>query len=306
MLHGKIDLNLFLVLKTVFEEGGITAAAGKLHLTQPAVSHALARLRKQFDDELFIRHGRRMVPSALCQKIMPQVISSVKVLESTLIDNELFDVSHHKKEVKFGLRDILEYTFFPPLVTDLIVNTPNITVRSHQVPLLGMEKSLEQRELDFVIDVLTPTGEDIQSTVLFRDKFSLVCREDHPILADLTLENYIAAHHARISFKGTAVNVVDMALAQLGLTRTYSLVCEHYLAAGSVVGNSDVLLTLPDLYAQVLTEKLPVVVVDLPFEVQALPVHLYWHKQGEYDPVNEWMRNKLINIAQQAKLGVGH
>jgi len=100
--------------------------------------------------------------------------------------------------------------------------------------------------------------------------------------------------------------VVDMALAQLGLTRTYSLVCEHYLAAGSVVGNSDVLLTLPDLYAQVLTEKLPVVVVDLPFEVQVLPVHLYWHKQGEHDPVNEWMRNKLINIAQQAKLGVGH
>ncbi len=304
MLHGKVDLNLFLVLKTVFEEGGITAAAGKLHLTQPAVSHALSRLRKQFDDELFIRHGRRMVPSALCQKIMPQVINSVKALESTLIDNELFDVAHHKREVKFGLRDMLEYTFLPPLVTDLIVNNPNITVNSRQVALMAMEKKLEQRELDFVIDVLTPTGEDIQNTHLFNDTFTVICREGHPILADLTIESYLKALHARVSFKGTTVNVVDMALANLGLTRKYSLVCEHYMAAGSVVSRSDILLTLPGTYSQVLAEKLPVCVIELPFEVPVLPVHLYWHKQGEHDPVNEWMRNKVINIAQQAKLGV--
>lgn len=71
MLHTKIDLNLFLVLVTVYQEGSTTAAAAKLHLTQPAVSHALARLRDKFDDVLFTRHGRKMVPSAFCQGSSP-------------------------------------------------------------------------------------------------------------------------------------------------------------------------------------------------------------------------------------------
>ena len=99
---------------------------------------------------------------------------------------------------------------------------------------------------------------------------------------------------------------MDMALANLGLTRKYALICEHYMAAGSVVSQSDILLTLPDTYAQVLAEKLPVRVIDLPFEVPVVPVHLYWHIQGEHDPVNEWMRSKIINIAQQTKLGVSN
>ena len=141
MLHSKIDLNLFLILRTVYQEGTITAAANKLHLTQPAVSHALSRLREKFDDVLFIRHGRKMVPSALCQNIMPQVIVSLTALESTLLDNQVFDVTEYKREMKFGFRDILESIFFPTLVTDLLTNTPNITINSRQVSRVEMEKA---------------------------------------------------------------------------------------------------------------------------------------------------------------------
>ncbi len=97
MLHSKIDLNLFLVLKTVYQEGSITAAANKLHLTQPAVSHALARLRDSFNDPLFIRHGRKMVPSTYCQKIMPKVEQALTALNETLIPQSDFDIRQHQK-----------------------------------------------------------------------------------------------------------------------------------------------------------------------------------------------------------------
>jgi len=298
MLHGKIDLNLFLVLKTVYQEGTITAAAGKLHLTQPAVSHALARLRDKFDDALFIRHGRRMVPSTFCQKIMPQVISAVASLEDTLSDNHVFDISQHKRELKFGFRDILESIFFPTLVTDLLDNTPNITIKSRQVTRVEMEKALEQQELDIVIDVLMPTGEDINHTLVCNEHFSLICREGHPILDDLTLENYANASHALVALKDSRLDVVDMALAKHGAARKFALQCEHYFAATSVISRCDMLLTMPNAYAGLLKDKLPVVVTHLPFEVPVLPVHMYWHKQAEHDPVNGWMRKKLLKIAE--------
>jgi len=299
MLHSKIDLNLFLVLRTVYQEGTITAAANKLHLTQPAVSHALSRLREKFDDVLFIRHGRKMVPSALCQNIMPQVIVSLIALESTLLDNQVFDVTEYKREMKFGFRDILESIFFPTLVTDLLTNTPNITINSRQVSRVDMEKALEQQELDIVIDVLTPTSNDINSTLICNESFSLICRKDHPILNDLTLDNYVQASHALVALKDSRVDLVDMALAKHGATRNIVLQCEHYFAATSVISRCDMLLTMPNAYANLLKDKMPVEVVPLPFDVPVLPVHMYWHKQAEHDPVNGWMRNKLLAIAKE-------
>jgi len=297
MMHSKIDLNLFYILTNVYHEGSITAAAKKLHLTQPAVSHALGRLREKFNDELFIRHGRRMVPSSFCQQIMPKIIDSLGELESTLIDVDAFNINNHKREIKFGFRDILESIFFPTLIKDLVTNTPNITVNSRQISMVEMEKALEQQELDVVIDVLTPTSSNINHTLICNEHFSLICRKDHPILNDLTLANYVAADHAIVTLKDSKVNVVDMALAELGVSRKVALRCEHYFAATSVISQCDMLLTMPNAYANLLKEKMPVHVTQLPFEVPELPVHMYWHKQAEHDPVNGWMREKLMKIA---------
>ncbi len=298
-MHSKIDLNLFYVLLNVYYEGSITAAAKKLHLTQPAVSHALSRLRDKFNDDLFIRHGRRMVPSSFCQQIMPKIIDSINELESTLIDIDAFDIQQHKRQLNFGFRDILESIFFPTLVKDLVTNTPNITINSRQITQIEMEKALEQQELDIVIDVLTPTSANINHALICNERFSLICRHNHPILNDLTVENYIAASHALVTLKDSKVNQVDMALAKLGVSRKFALKCEHYFAATSVISNCDMLLTMPNAYANILREKMPVHVTELPFEVPELPVHMYWHKQAEHDPVNGWMRQKLLKIAKE-------
>jgi len=298
-MHGKIDLNLFVILKTVYQEGSITSAADKLHLTQPAVSHALSRLRDKFDDPLFIRHGRRMVPSPFCQKIIAQVIESVQALEATMNNERLFDIAAFKREIKFGFRDILESIFFPPLMSDLLTNTPNITINSRQVSHVDMEKSLENQELDIVIDVLTPTSNHIKNTFICNEHFSLICRHDHPILNDLTVQSYAKASHALVSLKGAQVDIIDMALAKHALARNVVLKCEHYFAATKVISQSEMIMTMPNAYAQVLKEQMPVHVTSLPFDVPLMPVHMYWHEQADDDLVNSWMREKLLGLAQQ-------
>ncbi|MFD2166964.1 LysR family transcriptional regulator [Thalassotalea euphylliae] len=299
MLHSKIDLNLFTVLLEVYQQGSITAAAEKLHITQPAVSHSLAKLREKFNDPLFIRHGRKMMPSPTCQTIMPQIIESLANLEATLVPNTSFDITQHHKEIKLGLRDILESLFFPPLVTDLVTNTPNIKIRSRQISHLEMEQLLTEQAIDIVIDVLVPTSEKINSKFVCNEHFSLVCRPDHPILKAPTIENYQRYPHGIVSLKGSTVDIVDMALAKHGVSRNVALRCEHYFAAASVACRCDMLLTMPNAYANTLKGKLPIVVSPLPFEVPLLPVHMYWHQQNDDDQINQWMREKLFSIADQ-------
>ncbi|AZG72295.1 LysR family transcriptional regulator [Shewanella livingstonensis] len=299
MLHSKIDLNLFLVMTTVYQQGSITAAATKLHLTQPAVSHAIARLRDKFNDPLFVRHGRKMVPTALCQKIIPDVQQAMNLLNNSISNPAPFDIQQHKREIKLGLRDILESMFFPILVPDLLKNTPNLTVNSRQIKRTELEPALAQQNLDIVIDVLMPTHKDIRSSLICHEAFSLICRKDHPILQQLTLENYAKASHALVSLKDFAIDTVDMALATQGIARNIALRCEHYFAAINVVSQSDMIMTMPNSYAMLLQQSMPIVVSPLPFEVPDLAVHMYWHQQAQEDPVNQWIRDKLLTISAQ-------
>ena len=297
MLHSKIDLNLFLIMSTVYQQGSITAAANKLHLTQPAVSHAIARLREKFDDPLFVRHGRKMVPTAFCQTIIPDVNQALLLLNNTVSQPARFDIQQHKREIKLGLRDVLESMFFPILVPDLLNNTPNLTLNSRQIKRSELEPSLAQQSLDIVIDVLMPTHSDIRSRLICHESFSLICRREHPILQQLTLENYAKASHALVSLKDFTIDTVDMALATKGITRNIILRCEHYFAAINVVSQSDMIMTMPSSYARLLQQSIPIEVSPLPFDVPDLAVHMYWHKQAEEDPVNQWIRQKLMSIS---------
>ena len=99
------------MLRAVYDQGSITKAANALHITQPAVSHALGRLREKFDDPLFIRHGRQVVPTPFCQGIIASVVKSIETLESTLKGKVGFDISDKPRQVNLGLRDILESIF---------------------------------------------------------------------------------------------------------------------------------------------------------------------------------------------------
>lgn len=299
MLHGKIDLNLFLVLRTVFEEGSITAAANKLYLTQPAVSHALARLREKFDDPLFVRHGRKMQPTELCIKIMPRVIQAIAALETTLQGQVDFDIKQHDREINLGFRDILEALFFSELMSKIQSQAPGIRLRSQQVSLLAIEDKLAKGGLDIVIDVLFPVGGQIKNRALCSDKFVLVCRKNHPIATDTCLERYLSCKHVIASLKDSDVNSVDIALTQHQQMRDVALRCENYFAATRVVSKSDLIITMPRAYALLVAEQLALTILDVPFEVAPIPVHMYWHEKVDDDPVNQWMRTLLNEVAKE-------
>jgi len=129
----RVDLNLFIVFEAIYTEGTVTRASQQLNLTQPAISHALNRLRSMFDDPLFVRQGNSMVSTPLARSIIEPVRQALRGLEMTLTDNGKFDPSQARKQFNLGLRDVLESTVLPPLLDSMTQQAPEINLAAFQV-----------------------------------------------------------------------------------------------------------------------------------------------------------------------------
>lgn len=291
----RIDLNLFVVLDAIYSERSITRASHKLHLTQPAVSHALGRLRDLFNDPLFVREGRTMVPTPLARNLMGPVRHSLRGLEITLNEIERFDPATTARRFTLGVRDVLESTLLPALMRRVETRAPAVELAAVRVDRREMEAELAAGTLDAAIDVWLPLSDNIRHQRIAADRYVVVARDGHPAVGpDLDLETYLAQDHVLASSRRTGPGLEDVELSRLGLQRRVRLRCQHYFAACRVVSQSDCILTMPEYYARVANADFDNQMVPLPLEMPPLDSFLYWHANVETEPANRWLREQLV------------
>lgn len=253
MMHiSRVDLNLFIVFEAIYAEGSVTRASLKLNLTQPAISHALKRLRVMFEDPLFVRQGHLMVSTPLARSIIEPVRHSLRGFEVTLNKLNRFDPASTEKEFTLALRDVLESTVLPPLMVALEREAPHARVAAVQVDRRELEGELQAGTLDCAIDVLLPLAPDIRHTRILADRTLVVARRGHPRLqGGITLEQYLAEEHILASSRRKGPGIEDFELSRLGMQRKIRLRCQHYFAACRVVSQTDLLLTMPERWKSV-------------------------------------------------------
>lgn len=295
MMHiSRVDLNLFIVFEAIYAEGSVTRASLKLNLTQPAISHALGRLRVMFDDPLFVRQGHMMVSTPLSRSIIEPVRQSLRGFEVTLNKLNRFDPATTEKEFTLALRDVLESTVLPPLMVALEQGAPQARVAAVQVDRRELESELQAGTLDCAIDILLPLSPDIRHTRILADRTLVVARREHPRLqGGITLEAYLAEEHILASSRRKGPGIEDFELSRLGMQRKVRLRCQHYFAACRVVSQTDLILTMPERYARVANQQFDNQLLTLPLDMPAWDVYLYWHANVEDDPANRWLRERL-------------
>ena len=297
----RIDLNLFVVLDTIYAEGNITRAAKALSLTQPAVSHALARLRELLGDPLFIRQGSKMLPTPMTRSLIGPVRQALQTLEVSVKHGNQFDPTTSRRSFNLGLPGVLEARLLPPLMQLLQTQAPMVEINSVRVERRQLESELAAGTLDIAVDVLLQRPGEIRSTSLSRDTLVVVARQDHPALKDgLDLETYLAQNHILVSSRRTGPGVEDVELARIGRQRHIGLRCQHYYAACQVASVSDLLTTMPEHYAHIANINLPNQIWPLPLPTPPLDVYLYWHENAELDPANRWLRGLLGRLFPRA------
>lgn len=287
----KIDLNLFTVFEAIYTEGSLTKAAERLNLTQPAVSHALSRLRDKVDDPLFTRHGHKMRPTAAAQKLFPEIQQALAQLNYALQTAHQFDPSTANKTYTIAMRNMIEATLLTPVLKQLEQEAPNIQIASVIMDRKETDAKLASGELDFVVDVLLPTKADIQQQKLIEDDLIVLTNKDHFKSASMSKQDYVDAKHILVSSRPSGPDLVDYAVNELDFKRNISLRCQHYFSACQVANNSNFMLTMPRAYGMVLAKQFNnLSVFPMPFKASNFDIYLYWHKKQTDNPVNSWFR----------------
>lgn len=289
----KCDLNLFLVFDTIYTERNLTQAAKILAITQPAVSNALARLRKLFNDELFVRTARGMQPTPVADSIAQNVSEALSLLKSSVLEREDFDPLLSERIFQFSMTDLAEALVLPRLIPLFEESAPNVSLQSYFVKRNELARNLSRAELDFAVDV--PVIEDPQlcHQSLMQDDYVCVLRHGHRALKEeFTLEAYLQLQHIHVSSRRKGLGQVDLALLKHDAERRIKLRVQHYRVAAAIVSSTDFALCLP----RFLAEKYDLAIVSLPFSVPQLDLHLYWHRQSDSDSAHRWMRDSLITL----------
>jgi DNA-binding transcriptional LysR family regulator len=293
----RMDLNLFVVLETIYSEGNITRASQKLNLTQPAVSHALGRLRDVLKDPLFVRQGANMVATPFTRNIITPVRQALQTLELSVSEHQQFDPRLTERSFAIGLRDVFEAIALPALIQRLQDAAPSLEIASIRTDRRDIEAELTAGTLDLALDVPLAVSNNIRQQRIFQDRLIVLVRDNHPLIQnELDMKNYLSQRHVLVSSRRKGLGLEDFELHRAGQHRHIALRCQHYFAACRVVSQSDLLLTMPEQYARVANAQFQNRIFAFPMPTQPLDVHLYWHHNVDNDPANRWLREQFVGL----------
>ncbi|HEX7304210.1 LysR family transcriptional regulator [Lentzea sp.] len=281
----QLDLNLLRVFDALLQDGSVTAAAERLHLSIPATSRALARLRRAMGDPVLVRAGRGMVPTPFALRIAPRVRSLLDEA-AALVNAKELDPAELRRTFTIRVGDGV----VTQLVTEMAARAPGVVLRF--VPE-GDESvdALRDGSVDLDIGAGYDAESDIRSTVLFRERLVGVVRADSPLGNRPTLRQLCRYPHVSVSRRGRTRGPLDVALQAAGLQRRVAAVVPFYTAAALLVASSDHVGLVPQRLAEQFPGRLRwfPVSADLP----EIDVRLHWHARLDADPAHRWLRETV-------------
>jgi DNA-binding transcriptional LysR family regulator len=288
------DLNQLRVLDALLTERSVTRAARRLGLTQPAVSHALARLRLRFGDPLLVRAGRGLALTARAEALALRLRAAIQGLDALLADRPSFDPATARRTFRLTTADYGELAVLPSVMPRLMQQAPGVDLWV-QRPMEDEFAAVEQVDLA----VIVPRGQDapssLRSRALLRERFVCVMRRGHPLAGGMTVEQFAAASHAFVAPRGSPGGVVDDALGRLGLRRRVALALPHFLVIPHIIATTDLIVTLAERVA-VAFAHLPIEITAPPLELPGFTVAMMWHERLDADPGHRWLRSLIAEV----------
>ena len=181
MKISSFDLNLFVIMNSIYTEGSLTKAAEVVGITQPAVSNALARLREKFDDALFVRTGSGMVPTQKTENIIQDIQNALQLMQKSVNEPDEFNPETSERTFRISLGDINEGRILASLLEKIGKNAPHVSVESFYFARNDVPHALATNELSFAVDPFIPNSKDTNSMKVFSDRFVVAHRANHPV-----------------------------------------------------------------------------------------------------------------------------
>ncbi|SMG56228.1 LysR family transcriptional regulator [Paraburkholderia susongensis] len=295
-----VDLNLLKTFLAIWELRSLTAAADRLHLSQPAVSHALRRLREIFDDPLFVRTSIEMVPTEAAARLHGPIDHALGVIHDALQQHSNFDPSAATRTFYLSMSDVAEQYVLPVLMEKLTCLAPHVRIEIRQMPIADLGAAMRGGEVDIGFGYLPGLSDECVSSMLMEDEFVCMLREEHPFGGnELTVADLNALQYIYAETDATGHNLAEAALRRAGVRRNVTLKLPHFTAAPHVVLRTDLALIIPRTVAQAMNRNRTFKLMPLPIEMPSIDVGVYTHKRFASDPGIAWISSLLCGLIER-------
>ncbi|MFJ6900704.1 LysR family transcriptional regulator [Streptomyces hokutonensis] len=296
----QLDLNLLTALDALLDEGSVNGAAARLHVTAPAMSRTLGRIRKATGDEILVRVGRSMVPTAHALAIREHVRDLVHQAHQVLAPQQDVELSTLDRVFSIRWHDTLAEACGPKLVAGVRRQAPRARLR-----LLAESSSdspdLHRGEVDLESSSSRPVEPHMRCHLVGEDRLVIALRPGHPLAGGpLTADLYAAAEHVTVSRRGRLSDPIDDVLAVHGLQRTVAVAAPTAASALRLVLEEDLVVTVPAAVTRAARTDLGLLGLPLPLDVPPTQLYLLWHQRFDNDRAHAWFRGQAISTVKAA------
>ncbi len=294
------------VLVALLTERNVTRVATRMNQSQPAISAALRKLRKVFQDELLVRSGAGMAVTPRGEEILATAREALSHIDSLLTQECAFDAASTQQFFKIGCPDYLATVFLSGVTRVLRRDAPVARLLVHPLgPDYHFEQALADGELDVVIGNWPDPPQSLHIAPLLEDQIVCLISAQHPLARQpMTREQYLrAAHVVPLPFSSTHRGVIDRHLAALRLTRNARVVVPFFSMAPHLLPGTDLIFTISRHFAEHYARILPLVVVPCPIDFPNMSFYQIWHARSQHSEAHRWLRGLLHRVASQVLTG---
>lgn len=291
-----LDLRLLTVFQEIARTRSVSAAAEALGMAQPTVSIALGKLRRRFGDPLFVRTSGGMMPTPFAARLQQPLADALDLLARTLDHEITFDAGASERDFRVAMTDISQVVLLPRLLDHLKGTAPRVTLDVRHIDD-GTPRALEAGDAELAIGFMPQLEAGFHQQTLFTQRYVCLARADHPRIGDrLTLKRFVAESHVQVAWSGTGHRLVEKALADAGIVRTIALRLPGFLGLAAIIGQSDLLVTVPGRLAEALAGTQNLKALKPPIDFPPYAVKLHWHERVHRDPGHQWLRKTLLEL----------
>lgn len=292
-----IDLNQLVLFQQLMVERRVSKVAENLGLTQPAVSNTLAKLRRQFGDDLFVRTAGGMMPTPFAEQLAEPIGYALGMIHSGLNQHTRFDPASVKRTVTIGMTDIGEIVFLPELVERLRREAPGVSLNTVRTTVTNLREEMEAGKVDLAIGPLPQLKAGFFQRRLFRQRYVCLFRKGHPLdRKRLSLADFKAAEHLVIVSAGTGHGKVDELIRRAGVERSVRLTVPHFVSVGHILSRTDMVATVTERLAESLVKPFDLQFLPHPIELPEVAINVFWHAKVHRSATHQWLRGLVFDL----------
>lgn len=293
----QMDLNLLPVFDALFRHRSVAAAADELAMSPSACSHALARLRSALADELFVREGTAMEPTARAKKWAAGIQDGLQTLTTSLGQGRAFHAASSRQTFVFAATDFTAFALLPRLAASLEASAPRVRIKVEHSRRRDSVEALASGRVHFALgfsDETATVHPGLDAVEFFEDDYVVLARKGHPrVRSKPSVAQYLKERHVAVVPWDDEASVIDSALVRLKHSRDVAVELPSMWAAPAVVATTDFLLTLPRSAAAHAMASLPLALFPVPFRAPPYTLKAFFHPRHASTPGHQWILAQL-------------